>query len=153
MNFMFRSSCTSRVQPVRNSRRGSASRLQLRLADGKSPPGVNSVRSVRQSCHSMYCTFQPHFITGIAENQDIVLQFIPFNGSFWRGTMGKLTEHRNTCVRDVFRNRTCTAVHGRFYNPHCSQVGIGRVTYVQYRLRNALIVNYLNIFISHMFYM
>ena len=46
---MFRSSCTSRLQLVRNSRCGSALRLQLRLADGKSPPGVNSVRSASES--------------------------------------------------------------------------------------------------------
>ena len=93
------------------------------------------------------------FKTGIAENRGIVLQSIPSNGSLWRGAMGKLAGHRNTCERDVFRNRTCTAVQGRFYNPPGSQVGIGRVTCAQYGLQNTLIVNYLNVFISHMFYM
>ena len=79
-------------------------------------------------------------------------RFIPFNGSLCRETMGKLAGHQNTCERDTSRNRTCTAVQGRFYNPPGAQVGIGRATCARRKSQNALVVNYLNIFLRvHVF--
>ena len=97
---------------------------------GHCPAYANSVRSANQSAR----------------------RFIPFNGSFCRGTMGKLAGRQNTCERDISRNRACTTVQGRFCNPPGTQVGARRATCTQHRLQNTLIVNYLNIFTSHMFY-
>ena len=44
------------------------------------------------------------------------------------GDDGKIAGPQNTCERDTSRNRTYTAVQGRFCNPPDAQVGIGWAT-------------------------
>ena len=68
------------------------------------------------------------------------------------GDDGKIAGPQNTCEQDFFRNRAHTAARGRFYNPPDAQVGLGRTTCTRRKSYNALIVNYLNISSSHMFF-
>ena len=73
------------------------------------------------SGYSLYCSSQHSFITGIAAIHTVQCHSA-------KGAMGKLAGHQNTCVRVTSRNRTYTAVQGRFCNPPDSQVGLGRAT-------------------------
>ena len=128
--------CDAGAEPVANKSFGIPGQLSQPPQTKHPPAAASQLQLVRNSRLAMYlaAAIAPRRRGKPARRQSGPLgkpsaqRFIPFNGSLCRETMGKLAGHQNTCERDTSRNRTRTAVQGRFYNPPGAQVGIGRAT-------------------------